>query len=129
MKRKTLAARRVKWTLKSPIFKRCNSRTTISLKSMYRSLHSMPLGRDKRKNFKTVGLNSILSQHLSTLILISYLTQALSGLTGQRSTAIVFLLISERKITYKSSRNLRKTSRLTPTAKKESKIEKLAFSD
>ena len=96
---------------------------------MYRSLHSMPLGRDKRKNFKTVGLNSTWSQHLSTLILISYLTQALSGLTGQRSTVIVFLLISERKITYKSSRNLRKTSRLTPTGKKESKTEKLAFSD
>jgi hypothetical protein len=89
----------------------------------------MPLGRDKRKNFKTVGLNSTWSQHSWTLIQISYLTQALSGLTGQRSTAIVFLLISERKTTCKSSRNLRKTSLLTPTAKKESKTEKLAFSD
>ena len=96
---------------------------------MWRSLHSMPLGRNKRKNIETEGLNSILSQHSLILILISYLIQALSGLISQRSTAIVFLLISARKITCKSSKNLRKTLRVTQTVKKESKTEKLAFSD
>ena len=96
---------------------------------MWRSLHSMPLGKNKRKTLETVGLNSTLSQHSWTLTLISYLTLALSGLISQRSTVIAFLLISVKKITCKSSKNLRKTLSHTQTGSKESKIEKLAFSD